>query len=185
PASWWATSPGSQSFAGPRGNSRVYRQLNLDVVARAVRAGSDCRSQAIEADLRAINVSIGGGVGLATRFQGPDNFYDVILRTSGRIELRRMAGGTLRVLASAAYPFEPNRYFRVRLESVGTLHRVFVDGRLVLDADSSGPTHGHAALVTDRAQGEWDNVVISPTLHTTIYANNFSDGESGPWTHSR
>ena len=184
PASWWATSPGSQFFAGPRGNSRVYRQLNLDVVARAVRAGSDFRSQAIEADLRAINVSIGGGVGLATRFQGPDNFYDVILRTSGRIELRRMAGGTLRVLASAAYPFEPNRYFRVRLESVGTLHRVFVDGRLVLDADSSGPTHGHAALVTDRAQGEWDNVVISPTLHTTIYANNFSDGEAGPWTHS-
>lgn len=180
----WTTSAGSQFFTAPRGNTRAYRQLNLNVVARAVRSGSDFRSQAIEADLRAINVSSGGGVGLVTRFQGPDNFYDVILRTSGRIELRRMAGGTLRVLASAAYPFVPNRYFRVRLESVGTLHRVHVDGRLVLDADSSGPTHGHAALVTDRAQGEWDNVVISPTLHTTIYANDFADGEAGPWTHS-
>ena len=180
----WTTSAGSQFFTAPRGNTRAYRQLNMNLVARAVLDASDFRSQAIEADLRQINSAAGGGVGLATRFQGPENFYDVILRNNGRVELRRMAGGTLRVLASAAFPFAPNRYYRVRLESVGTLHRVFVDGRLIIDADSAGPTHGRAALVTDRSQGEFDNVIVSPTLHTTLYANDFEGDSAGPWTHT-
>jgi len=180
----WTPSAGSQFFTAPRGNTRVYRQLNMNLVARAVLDASDFRSQSIEAEVRAINSVAGGGVGLATRYQGPDNFYDVILRNTGRIQLRRMAGGTLRVLASAPFAYAPNRYFRVRLESVGTLHRVFVDGRLLLDVDSSGPTHGRAALVTDRSQGEFDNVIVSPTLHTTLYANDFEDGSAGPWTHT-
>jgi hypothetical protein len=98
--------------------------------------------------------------------------------------LRRMAGGTSRVLASAAFPIATGRSFRVRLESIGTLHRVFVDGRLLVDADSSGATHGRAALITDRAQAEFDNVVVSPTLHTTLYANDFESGAAGPWRHT-
>ena len=61
---------------------------------------------------------------------------------------------------------------------------MYVDGRLLVDADSSGPTHGRAALVTDRAQAEFDNVVVSPTLHTTMYTNDFENGSAGPWTHT-
>jgi len=180
--SGWTPSAGSQFFTAPRGITRVYRQLNMNLVARAVLDASDFRGQAIEAEVRAINSMAGGGVGLATRYQGPDNFFDVILRNSGRIELRRMASGTSRVLASAPFQFAANRYFRVRLESIGTLHRVFVDGRLILDVDSGGPTHGRAVLVTDHSQGEFDNVLVSPTLHTTLYANDFEGTSAGPWT---
>jgi pectate lyase len=73
--------------------------------------------------------------------------------------------------------------YRMRLESIGTLHRIFVDGRLLLDVDITGPTHGRAALVTDRAQAEFDNVIVSPTLFTTLYSNDFEDG-TGPWNFS-
>ncbi|HKU88285.1 MAG TPA: hypothetical protein VJP84_00720, partial [Steroidobacteraceae bacterium] len=69
------------------------------------------------------------------------------------------------------------------LESVGTLHRLLIDGRLVLDADASGPTHGRAALVTDHAQAEFDNVIVSPTLVSTMYATGFEKCP-GPWTLS-
>ena len=72
----------------------------------------------------------------------------------------------------------------MRLESVGTLHRVYVDGRLLVEADSSGPTHGRAALVTNNTQGEFDNVIVSPTLLTTMYATDFEAGTRGPWTFS-
>lgn len=180
----WTTSAGSAFGTAPRGISRVYRQTNAGLLARAVLDASDFTSQAIEADIRPISLAASGsGVGLATRFQGEHNYFDAVLRNTGRVELRRMAGGTLRVLASAAFPIATGRSFRVRLESIGTLHRVFVDGRLLVDADSGGPTHGRAALLTDRAQAEFDNVVVSPTLHTTIYSNDFESGEAGPWTH--
>jgi hypothetical protein len=181
----WTPSAGSEFGTAPRGISRVYRQTNSTLEARAVLDASDFTSQAIEADIRPISLNASGsGAGLATRYQGEHNFFDAVLRNTGRVELRRMAGGTLRVLASAAFPIATGRSFRVRLESIGTLHRVFVDGRLLVDADSSGATHGRAALLTDRAQAEFDNVVVSPTLHTTLYANDFESGEAGPWLHT-
>jgi hypothetical protein len=179
----WTPSTGSQFSTAPRGITRVYRQVNAAIEARAVLNASDFTSQAIEVDLRPIRFGVSGsGVGVATRYQNPQNYFDAILRSNGRVELRRMAGGSLRVLASAALPVGVNRNYRVRLESVGTLHRVHVDGKLVLDADSSGPSHGRAALVTDRSQAEFDNVVVSPTLHTTMYASDFENGAVGPWT---
>jgi hypothetical protein len=179
----WTPSAGSQFSTAPRGITRVYRQVNVAIEARAVLNASDFTSQAIEVDLRPIRFGTSGsGVGVATRYQNAQNYFDVILRGNGRVELRRMAGGTLRVLASATLGVGVNRNYRVRLESVGTLHRVHVDGRLVLDADSAGPSHGRAALVTDRAQAEFDNVVVSPTLHATLYASDFENGTVGPWT---
>lgn len=181
----WTPSAGSAFGTAPRGVSRVYRQTNASIETRAVLDASDFTSQAIEADIRPISLAVStSGVGLATRYQGDQNFFDAVLRRNGRVELRRMAGGNLRVLASAAFPIATGRSFRVRLESIGTLHRVYVDGRLIVDADSTGPTHGRAALLTDRAQAEFDNVVVSPTLHTTLYANDFESGEAGPWKHT-
>jgi len=179
----WVQSAGSRFFTTPRGITRVFRQTNVLQPAIAVREASDFTSQAIEADVRPILYGVAGsGVGLVTRYQGPQNFFEAMLRSNGRVELRRVAGGGSRVLASAAFNAPPHRYYRVRLESVGTLHRVYVDGRLLVDADSSGPTHGRAALVTDRAQGEFDNVVVTPSPFTTLYANDFEGGAAGPWS---
>lgn len=179
----WTPSAGSAFGTAPRGISRVLRQTSITVSARAVLDAADFTSQAVEADLRVIAFGTSGsGVGLVTRYQGPDNFFEAVLRDAGRVELRRVAGGTPRLLASAAFPVVTGRNYRVRLESVGTLHRVFIDGRLIVDADSAGPSHGRAALITQRALAEFDNVVVSPTLFTTMYANDFETA-AGPWTH--
>jgi hypothetical protein len=180
----WTPSAGSAFSTAPRGITRVYRQTNFDLEARAVLNASDFTGQAIEADLRPIRFGTSdSGVGLLTRYQNAQNFFEVILRHTGRVELRRMASGTARQLASAAFTIATGHTYRVRLESIGTLHRVFVDGRLLLDVDSGGPTHGRAALLTDRAQAEFDNVIVSPTLFTTLYTNDFEDG-TGPWNFS-
>jgi hypothetical protein len=180
----WAVSAGSDFSTAPRGISRVLRQTQRGIATRAVLDGADFSSQAIEADVRPISFGASSSsVGLATRYQGPDNFFEAVLRNDGRVELRRMAGGKLRLLASAAFRLRSARNYRVRLESIGTLHRVFVDGKLIVDADSAGPSHGRAALQTDRAQAEFDNVIVSPTLRTTMYATDFESG-AGPWTRT-
>jgi hypothetical protein len=180
----WLPSAGSAFATTSRGATRVLRQTNTAIEARAVLVASDFSAQAIEADVRPIQFAVSGsGVGLVTRFQNPQNFFEATLRDSGRVELRRMASGTSRLLASAAFAAVPGHNYRMRLESVGTLHRVLIDGQVLLDVDSSGPTHGRAALVTDRARAEFDNVVVSPTLVTTLYANDFED-HVGPWKFS-
>lgn len=180
----WETSAGSSFRTATRGISRVFRQTQAGLVARAVLDGVDLTSEAVEADVRPISFSgANSSVGLATRYQGPDNYFEAVLRRDGIAELRRVAGGTLRVLASTEFRVGTGRYHRVRLESVGTLHRLLVDGQLILDADASGPTHGRAALVTDHAQAEFDNVVVSPTLVSTMFATDFEKCP-GPWTRS-
>jgi hypothetical protein len=180
----WSVSAGSSFGTAPRGISRVLRQTQVAIATRAVLDAFDFASEAIEADVRAIRFGAStASVGLATRFQDADNFFAAVLRNDGRAELHRRAGGTQRLLASAAFRVVAGRNYRVRFESAGTLHRLLVDGRLIVDADSGGPTHGRAALLTDRAQAEFDNVIVSPALATTIYANDFETAP-GPWTRT-
>ena len=180
----WQVSAGSAFGTAPRGITRVLRQTQIALATQAVLDDSDFTSQAVEADLRPITFRDNdSSVGLATRYQNADNFFAAVLRNDGRAELRRTAGGTLRVLASASFRPLPARNYRVRFESIGTLHRLFVDGRLIVDADSSGPSHGRAALLSDRAQVEFDNVIVSPTLRTTMYATDFESG-AGSWTRT-
>ncbi|MBC8027774.1 MAG: hypothetical protein H7Y89_17420 [Steroidobacteraceae bacterium] len=181
----WTPTAGSSFATLQSGASRVFRQSEMTGEARAVFDATDFTSQAIEADVR-VNTfgASGSGAGLATRYQSPRNFFDVVVRNTGRVELRRMAGGTLRVLAATAFTPVAGRNYRLRLESVGTLHRVSIDGVLLVDADASGPTHGRAALVTDRAAADFDNVVVSPSLLSTIYSTGFEVGNTGPWKRS-
>jgi hypothetical protein len=178
----WTPTAGSSFATTQSGVSRVYRQTNTTLETRAVFDAADFTSQAIEADVR-VNAfgGAGSGAGLTTRYQSPRNFFDVVVRNDGRVELRRMAGGTLRVLAATSFTFVAGRTYRLRFESVGTLHRAHVDGVLLIDADASGPTHGRAALLTDRAAADFDNVVVSPSLASTIYSTGFEGGTAGPW----
>jgi hypothetical protein len=180
--SGWSTSEGSQFATVMAGRSRVLRQSAVTGDARAFLAANDWTAQAIEADVRPLQLpASASGFGLVTRYQDTRNFFDVFVRNVGVVQLRRMAGGRLRTFASV--PFKPaaGRNYRLRLESVGTRHRVLIDGKLILDADSGGPTHGIAGLFTVNAPADFDNVVVSPALQTTMYSNDFESNSAGPW----
>jgi hypothetical protein len=93
----------------------------------------------------------------------------VSLRSSGLVQLKRKRAGVFTTLDSASMRWTLNRNYRLRLESVGTLHRVYVDGVLVLEASDAAFTHGQAALLSYRAAVDYDNVVVSPRATQTIY----------------
>lgn len=180
----WIPSAGSTFATGILGTSRVLRQSQTAVFARAVDIGIDWTNEAIETDvrIRQFGGTSGSGAGVMTRFQGDDtNYFEAVLCNSGRVVLRRRASGVLRTLAST--PFRPtlNRTYRLRLESIGTQHRVYVDGVLMLDVDAGGATHGHPAVFTDHSAADFDNVVITPSPLTTIYATDFESDTVGPW----
>ena len=62
------------------------------------------------------------------------------------------------------------RTYKVRLESIGTRHRVYVDGVPLLDVDDDSLASGRAALLTYRTAADFDNVIVSPTPTVTMYA---------------
>lgn len=184
-AASWSTSTGSAYTAVVSGPSRLLRQSVTDIETRAIYSPADWTNVAIETDVRPrAFAATDSGVGLATRWQGAHNFFDVVVRSNGIVELRRMASSKLRTLASTRVSIVNGRNFRLRLESIGTQHRVYLDRRLILEADATGPTHGRAVLTTDRAAADFDNVLVTPTPFTTLYATNFEGESPGPWEFS-
>ena len=178
----WSASAGSAYTAVVSGASRLYRQTATDLATRAVYAPADWTNQAVETDVRPRTFGApDAAFGLATRYQGAHNFFDVVVRANGLVELRRMASGTLKTLARANVTIAAGRNYRLRLESIGTQHRVYLDRRLILEADSTGPTHGRAVLTTDRTAADFDNVLVTPSPFTTLFATNFEGESPGPW----
>ena len=187
----WTALAGSQFSVVQSGNTRVFRQASTAGDAGAVLNAYDWTNQSIQAEVKPTAVNGNDRwVGLATRRTDASNYYYVTLRSSGIIQLKRLQGGVIATIDSASVPWVLNRKYRLRLESVGTLQRVYVDGILVLEAWDDALSHGRAALLTYRAAADYDNVIVSPFLTQTIYSA--SDGmlysppllQPEPWTYS-
>ena len=187
----WTRLPGSQFSVAQSGDTRVFRQASTAGDAGAVLDAYDWTDQSIQAEVKPTAVNGNDRwVGLATRRTDASNYYYVTLRSSGIIQLKRMQGGAYATIDSASLPWALNRTYRLRLESVGTLHRVYVDGHLVLEAWDDALSHGRTALLSYRAAADYDNVIVSPHLTQTIYAA--SDGmlynppllQPEPWIYS-
>jgi hypothetical protein len=187
----WTSLPGSQFAVVQSGNTRVFRQASTAGDAGAVLDAYDWTNQSIQAEVKptAVNGS-NRWVGLATRRSDASNYYYVTLRSSGIIQLKRNQGGVVATLDGASLPWTLNRTYRLRLESVGTLHRVYVDGNLVLEAWDDALSHGRAALLSYRAAADYDNVIVSPFLTQTIYADGSGNAslpptfQPEPWTYA-
>ncbi len=179
-ATGWTAQPGSSFSVVPSGATRVYRQSSVAGEAGAVLDASARTDQAIQADVKptALNGS-DRWVGLVTRRSSSANYYYVTLRSSGVIALKRMYQGQFASLDTATLPFALNRNYRLRLESVGTMHRVYVDGVRVLEATDDFLTQGRAGVLSYRMAADFDNVVVSPAQQTTIWAES-GDGATPP-----
>jgi hypothetical protein len=156
--------------------SRVYRQSDLTNAAAstAVLASANWTNQSVQAEIRP--TAFNGAdrwFGLATRYRDAGNYHYVTVRSSGSVQLKRMRNGAAVTLASTPLPVTANRNYRVRLDSTGTNHRVFVDDVLLLDVDDPGLTSGRVALLAYRTAADFDNVIATPSSLTTVYSEEF------------
>ena len=180
-AAAWAPIPGSQFAIVSNGQTHVYRQSSVAGDAGAIHS-ADLTNQHVSADIRPIAFQGGSDqwVGLITRYTDPGNFYYVTLRNRfGQLALRRMQNGVISQLATYSMP-ATLAWHRIGLESTGTLHNVYVDGKLVVYATDASHTHGHAGIRTYRASADFDNVVVSPgPLASLAYTDRVATG--GVW----
>ena len=171
----WTLSAGSQFNIVQSGASRVLRQVETTIPAThtAVLTASNWTNQSVQADIRP--TAFNGNdrwVGLAAHYRDTSNFYYVTLRSSGSVALKKIVNGAFSTIASAPLEVSINRTYRVRLESVGTRQRVYVNGVPLLDADDAAIPSGRAGLLTYRAAANFDNVIVSPTATTSMHVGN-------------
>jgi hypothetical protein len=155
-----------------RSFTSVLYQSYLGNGSAAVLSGSEADNQSVQAVVRPRGFSgADRWVGLSSRYDDWTNYYHVAVRNSNRVQLIRVLAGESRVLATAPFPIAVNRNYRVRMESIGSLHRVFIDGAMVLEARDDAVQRGHAALLTYRAAADFDDVVSTPNARTLMYDN--------------
>jgi hypothetical protein len=94
--------------------------------------------QIVQANLRPIEFSgPDRWVGLVARYVDDANYHYVTLRDSNSVWLRKVVNGVPQTFATAPLDVRPNVTYRVRLESVGTRLRVYVNGSLLLETSDS------------------------------------------------
>jgi hypothetical protein len=182
----WTTIAGSQFSVVANGTNRIYRQSSSAGEARAILNSTNWTNQSIEAEVTPTGFDGNDRfVGLVTRYQNAQNYFYVTLRSSGSVQLKRMRAGVFTTIASTAFPVAVNQRYRLRLESIGSVHRVDVNGALLLDADDSGaPHYGNAGLTMNRARADFDNVIVTPSPLTSVFVDDFAATTVDQWTHS-
>jgi hypothetical protein len=94
--------------------------------------------QIVQADLRPTQFSgADRWIGLAARHVDVNNYVYVTLRSSNTLQIKKLVNGGIRTLASVSFPVATNTTYRVRLETVGSRIRAYVNGELKLEASDA------------------------------------------------
>ncbi|WP_161813615.1 hypothetical protein [Steroidobacter agaridevorans] len=183
-ASDWNPLAGSSFTVATTAASRVYRQTSTVSNAAALWSNTDRTNQSIEADIKPTAFASTPGdkwFGLVTRYTDAANYYYITIRNNNTLLLRRMVNGTFTTLASAELAVTLNRSYRVRLETIGTRLRVFVDNRLLAEASDDALDHGRAGVMMYKTQADVDNVVLSSNPQTTLATHQFASQRDSSW----
>ena len=181
----WQLSPGSTFTVTRVNNNGVWRQPSTDATPSAWLTTNRLTTQSIQGEitLRAIS-GTDRWVGLATRRTDDANYYYVTLRTNGRIELKRMRNGVITTLTSGPATLAIGAKVRLRLESIGAMHRVYLNDQQVLTAHDFTLKQGSVGILTNRAAADFDNIIAGPAPFATIYSDDFTEATPafGGWT---
>jgi hypothetical protein len=132
--------------------------------ARTFLAGQMRGDQIVEADLRPTQFSgTDRWVGLMARYRDDSNYHYVTLRSSGSLDIKKLVNGSIQNLASVPFTVQTNVSYRVRLETIGTRVRVYVNGSLQAEATntSAAPASSGVGLATYKAAVDADNFVVT------------------------
>jgi hypothetical protein len=177
-AAGWTVESGTVAVIR-RGPSRLLRQSDITGEGAAILAASNMGNQSVQSDIQPVTFAgANAWIGLATRYINARNHYSAALINPGRIALRRTQAGRMVTLASSSIAVGPGRRYNLRLESIGSRHRVYVNGQRVLDALDSQLDRGRVAVLTSKASADFDNVIVTPAHRTPLYEADIANGSA-------
>ncbi len=156
----WTTTAGAWSVA-LEGDNHVFRQTDASGVARAQIVGAHGDRQIIEVEMKPLGFGDADGwSGLTLRHVDAANHYVVALHSDGTVALRKVEAGVVTTLGTSAAAIEVNAWQALRVAAVGESLKVYLNGRLILQASDASFPAGSVGLVTSSASAEFDELVV-------------------------
>jgi hypothetical protein len=156
---FWQPQTGSWALAND--SSVVFAQTSIAGGARAV-VGIPTEDQILQARAKPTSFTTTGErwFGLITRFVDDRNYYYVTARNNNTISLRKLVNGTVTVLDSAPLQVTSGTWYNLRMEAIGNSHRLYVNGRLILEATDSSHARGIYGLASFKTAVRYDDVSV-------------------------
>ncbi|MEV4416628.1 pectate lyase [Catellatospora sp. NPDC049609] len=157
----WSKSGGSWSVVAD--GSQAYRQTSTGADAKA-QAGSAWTGQSVSVRVKPIAFgNASRSVGVAARLQSLSNYYSLVLTGGGAVQLRRVSGGGVTTLATAAVPVSPGTWYTLRLDAFGSALTGFVNGSQLVAATDAAFSSGKIGLMSSYASASFDDVTVNDT----------------------
>ena len=157
----WVTSPANAWTRVTSSGATVFRQSSTAGDARAVH-GAPTEDQILTATIRPRTFHASGGwAGLMARYVDDSTYYYVLLDRSGKASLRRWMSGRITVLDEVPFTVTAGTTYRVRLDAIGDSLRLYVNGKLLAEAEDGAIPSGRYGLVTYRAAADFDSFIAS------------------------
>src|SRR5215207_2984171 len=132
-AKGWTKSGGTWSVV-PDG-SQVYKQASTGSDARSRSGSSGWTNYAVQARVKALSFNgTDRFVALLARAQSNTSYYYLTLRSSNRLELKKLVSGSSTTLASKAFTVSAGTWYTLRIEASGSSLSAYVNGTLQLSA---------------------------------------------------
>jgi hypothetical protein len=158
-------------FAFTRGHWELTGDQDPDGLSQTVTntsayalVGSDTDEQSVTSRLRLDTFNGSGSqvawFGLFARYRDAINYYQVSLRSSNQLQIRKVVSGELTVLAAVPFTVTPGRFYELRLDALGDQLHAYVDGVLVAQAVDATFTSGHYGLGTYRTAATFQTFVV-------------------------
>lgn len=131
--------------------------------ARAVAGDASWTDVTIAANVMIRQMDDGRRIYLAGRFIDSNNWYGAGFYNSGtrRVQIRKKVAGSSEDIAEATFPFELNTWYTLKLQISGSTLTLSVDGVVQAEGTDTEFTSGRVALLVDRSEVSWDNVVVT------------------------
>jgi pectate lyase len=156
----WSKSGGSWAVISD--GSQVFRQSSTSATARALAGSTSWTDYTVQARVKP--VAFNGSdryAAIAARAQSSTNFYYLALRSSNRIELGKVIGGTSTALSAASTAVTVGTWYTLALQVTGgTLHG-FLNGTEIVSGTDASLGAGRIGLTTLNTNAEFDDVQVT------------------------
>jgi hypothetical protein len=158
----WDVTQGTCSIAAD--DTNVLTCINEGNEARAV-AGDVWGEFTVSARVRINELDAAGGrrIYLAARFTDSNNWYGAAIYDGSpfEIQIRKKVGGTSSDIARTPYPFVVGQWHTLKLEVKGSTLKAYADDVLQLTAEDTQFASGRIAILVDRTNATWDDVLVT------------------------
>ena len=156
----FTTEGGNWTVVEQQGNPDIaFGQTTTDGNARAF-IGTPTGDQEIHSQAKLTSFgssSQGAWFGFLARWVDARTHYYLSVRSTGRLEIRKVLNGTITVLKSVPFAATPGKYYDFRFSVTGNELHAYVDDKFVAGAIDNDIAAGQYGLATYRAAAAWQN----------------------------